>query len=41
MLKLERFIGLGLSFINKIFSSLGFHQEELETCKSIVYDSHP
>ena len=41
MLKLEHLIGPGLSVINKFFHSLGFHQAQLETCKSITYDSNP
>ena len=34
-------LGLGLSVINKLFRSLGFHQTQLETYKSIIYDSYP
>ena len=34
-------LGLGLSVINKLFRSLGFRQTQLETYKSIIYDSYP
>ena len=39
--KPERFMGLGLSVVDKLFRSLGFHQRELETYKSVIYDSYP
>ena len=41
MLKPERLMGLGLSVIDKLFRSLGFRQTQLETYKSIIYDSYP
>ena len=41
MLKPERLIGLGLSVIDKLFRLLGFRQTQLETYKSIIYDSYP
>ena len=41
LLKPERFMGLGLSVIDKLFRSLGFRQTQLETYKSIIYDSYP
>ena len=40
-LKPERFMGLGLSVIDKLVCSLGFRQTHLETYKSIIYDSYP
>ena len=41
LLKPERLMGLGLSVIDKLFCSLGFRQTQLETYKSIIYDSYP
>ena len=41
LLKLERLMGLGLSVIDKLFRSLVFRQTQLETYKSIIYDSYP
>ena len=41
MLKPERLKGLGLSVTNKLIRSLSFRQAQLETCKRIIYDSHP
>ena len=41
LLKPERLMGLGMSVIEKLFRSLGFRQTQLETYKSIIYDSYP
>ena len=41
LLKPERLMGLGLSVIDKLFHSLGFHQTQLETYKRIIYYSYP
>ena len=37
----ERFMGLGLSVIDRLSRSLGFRLTHLETYKSIIYDSYP
>ena len=41
LIKPERLMGLGLSVINIRFRLLGFRLTQLETYKSIIYDSHP